>query len=179
MGLGLSGASHCWPAFQQKTGIWEIPHFHLGADEHSVMAEGIGSGNIKCNFPNGETQDVFITNCLYVPTVLNNLISVRALAKKTVIASFGKRCFLGKKAELIATLVNQDMCTFDAYVPKSNLAKECKPEDCSRLQHRQVGHWNNYVISQLESWNLAKGRQMSRCPTEERCVLYENKVDQT
>lgn len=74
------------------------------------MAESIGSGTVKCKIPSRDSQDILVKDCLYVLELANNRISVRVRMKKGMITSFGEKCYIRQKGQLIVTdKVHQDL----------------------------------------------------------------------
>lgn len=72
------------------------------ADGREVFARGIGTGRLTVSRENGK-QVILITNVLFVPGLVGNLLSVSRIVEKGFSVSFKtKECMIMKENDVIA-----------------------------------------------------------------------------
>lgn len=138
------------------------------ANDKMLEVKGCGKVNMSITDKNGKTQNIQITNVLYVPELASNLLSVSQLIKKGHSVQFhdnGCKILNNSKEEILSCkLMNNMYClnasTVTAYVSSSD-------ESDSYLWHQRMSHLNLSDLRKLpncvEGVNINKNKSNMVC----------------
>ncbi|KMQ86061.1 retrovirus-related pol polyprotein from transposon tnt 1-94 [Lasius niger] len=147
----------------------EINRSVMVANGQRLVAEGKGKGILKCVNKDGETTAVMVKDVLYIPSIAENLLSVRRLAIKGLTVNFdNSRCVIAcGKREIAHAEPSMGMYKLQL----KEIAMSMKSRHtllCQHTWHRKFGHRSQEAIQQL-SQGLATGITIKDCGIRATC----------
>ena len=132
-----------------------------------IFAEGIGKGYINCKLKSGITNKLEIKDCLYVPSIESNLLSVQKIISKGYKVNFTEKdCHITQGTKVVAFATKDEDGLYRISAKENNvvnLATQCKNENCATLWHRRLGHRDNAAINMMYNNGLVRGLKLDDC----------------
>ncbi|KAK2580008.1 hypothetical protein KPH14_010773 [Odynerus spinipes] len=133
--------------------------------------KGIGEGNITCE-ENGKITAIKVKDVLFVPTLMDNLLSVKKLIAKGFDVKFQKEgCLIERNGQVIITAGSTGSLYYIQSDNKALLAKDGHNEYCIHMWHKRLGHRDPQAIKAMSSRNLADNIKIIDCNTIETCEV--------
>ena len=152
--------------FDQIIGLETSQEITVG-DGHSVQAIGRGDVILRMNVPNGKIWKCKLSDLLYVPKLLHNLLSVSEKASKRKSFEFGQsHCnIIDNKFGVIATatkcgnLYYLNCAGSNLSVKKNHTAMKCASTDQTKesIWHGRYGHLGARNLEQIAKEQLVDG----------------------
>lgn len=133
-------------------------------------------GNVKLIF-NSTNQKATLTNCLYIPEIELNLLSLERLAQKKLNIQFYKQnCFIERGAKLIAKdYYRNNLSIFDTRIIRS-ISREiaCLSTDKQDIWHQRISHIGYKALKELS--NAVKEVESSKIEEKDCEVCIQSKI---
>ncbi|GAB1862403.1 hypothetical protein CAJAP_03482 [Camponotus japonicus] len=140
------------------------------ANGDSAEVQGIGDGYLTCEDEKGKQNAIKVKEVLYVPTLEENLLSVRKLTQKGLQVNFTEEmCNIMKDDITVATA---DPCgnlyrlRFDH---KVLMVVNKHRKDCQHTWHRKLGHRDPEAVKQMKTKDLVSGLEITDCGIRSIC----------
>ena len=152
--------------FDQIIGLETSQEITVG-DGHSVQAIGRGDVILRMNVPNGKIWKCKLSDVLYVPNLLHNLLSVSEAESKRKSFEFGQlHCnIIDNKFGVIATATKSGNLYYlncagsNLSVKKNHTAMKCASTDQTKesIWHGRYGHLGARNLEQIAKEQLVDG----------------------
>lgn len=142
------------------------------ANGDSADVHGVGDGYLICKDDKGKQNTILVKDVLYVPTLEENLLSVRKLTEKDFQVKFtGKICNIIKDKVTVATADISENLYRLQFDQKALIAGDRHRKDCQHTWHRKLGHRNQEAIEEMEKKNLATDFKITDCGIRGTCKV--------
>lgn len=140
------------------------------ANGDSAEVQGIGDGYLTCKDNKGKQNAIMVKKVLYVPTLEENLLSVRKLAEKGLQVKFTENICNIMKDDITVTTAdlsgNLYRLRFDN---KALMIIKKHRKDCQHLWHRKLGHRDPKAVKQMKTKDLVTGLEITDCGIRSVC----------
>lgn len=131
------------------------------ANGDSVEVQGIGDGYLTYKDNKGK-QNAIMVKVLYVPTLEENLLSVRKLTEKGLQVKFTeKMCNIMKDDITVATADLSGNLYRLRFDHKVLMVVNRHWKDCQHTWHRKLGHRDPEAVKQMETKDLVTGLEIT------------------
>ncbi|KMQ91961.1 hypothetical protein RF55_8111 [Lasius niger] len=138
------------------------------ADRHRAKVTGIGSGIISHRLKSGEVKRLQLNDVLYVPTLLENLLSVSRALKSDLVVHYENKLAIvttkkndGSPQKMIEADLDEDEGFFRFRTLSKQDAARTAKISCSLYRwHRRFGHRDSAAIRKLVRRKLVTGLEL-------------------
>ena len=138
------------------------------ADGQKLKVAGIGKGFVELD--EGEYRNILLTNVLFVPDLLGNLILVKKLANKGYEVHFKESvCEITKSGRIVASAIVTNGL-YELHVMQRALKmSDSKQVLCIHGWHNRLGHRDPNAIRQIEKLNMTENFLSKPCGKKIGC----------
>lgn len=141
------------------------------ANGDTANVHGIGSGHLICKDSKDRQNMIVVKDVLYVPTLEENLLSVRKLTEKGLQVKFTKEtCNILKDEDIVGTADSNGSLYKLRFDHKALTVASKHEKNCQHIWHRRLGHRDPEAIKQMETRDLATGMKITDCGIRGVCT---------
>jgi len=146
-------------------------------DENITLANGdneevkkIGDGYLTYKGDKNKQNTIVVKEVLYIPTLEENLLSVRKLIERGLQVKFTENvCNIVKYNEIVASAILDGNLYRLQFDHKALMVIGKHKKDCQHTWHRKLGHRDPEAIKHMEAKDLVAGLKVVDCGIKSVC----------